>query len=84
MDLLIDILIKLLLFLVIPYVIYTHRSLTEMKQLLNLKLDRHEVIDLIDLKKEVSDFQYISLKEDLEELKIKLDKLIDSVHKSNP
>ncbi len=49
-----------------------------MKAQLETKMTRPDVLDLIDLKKELTDFQYESLREDIEEIKLKLDKIINS------
>lgn len=64
--------------ILIPYIGYLHRSISDMKAQLETKMTRPDVLDLIDLKKELTDFQYESLREDIEEIKLKLDKIINS------
>lgn len=78
-----DTLGKICFFIVIPYVIYLHRTIHDMQTRIETKLSRPDILDLIDLKKEVTDFQYQSLKEDIEEIKLKIDRLIATIRSNN-
>lgn len=73
--------VNLVLIILVPYIGYLHKNILDMKTRLETKMNQDDVLELINLKKEVTDFQYQTLRDDIEEIKIKLDRLIDSIQK---
>lgn len=68
---------QVIIYVAIPYIYYLHRTLTVLRTDIDTKMNRKDTSELIDLKKEVTDFQYKSLKEDLDAVNSKLDRLIE-------
>lgn len=63
--------------IVVPYGIWIAKEISQMKQELAVKMDMSKVNELIDIKQKYVDLAYLSLKEDLERLENKVDKLLE-------